>query len=210
MRKAWRLWLGAMLVLAMVAGVTADTLYLRDGTRVDGELLTVRNGVIEFQPDRGRLIRVDQVDVRAIEFDGRNIGRGGGGANAFAPSGGRRPAGLRERRVTVQARGGWTDSGIDLRAGQTMYFEASGQVTWGRGRRDGPAGERNSPENDARPLPSRPAAALIGRIGETGVPFFIGDDGESFRARDGGRLFLGVNDDFLQDNSGNFRVTVYY
>jgi hypothetical protein len=28
--------------------------------------------------------------------------------------------------------------------------------------------------------------------------------------RSSGRLYLGVNDDFLADNSGNFRVTVYY
>jgi hypothetical protein len=28
--------------------------------------------------------------------------------------------------------------------------------------------------------------------------------------RESGRLFLGINDDVLADNSGNFRVTVYY
>jgi hypothetical protein len=28
--------------------------------------------------------------------------------------------------------------------------------------------------------------------------------------RDGGCLYLGVNDDHLQDNSGSFRVTTYY
>ena len=28
--------------------------------------------------------------------------------------------------------------------------------------------------------------------------------------RSGGRLYLGVNDDVLTDNSGNFRVVVYY
>ncbi|MFP5379422.1 MAG: hypothetical protein ACLGHP_06680, partial [Vicinamibacteria bacterium] len=84
-----------------------------------------------------------------------------------------------------------------------------GQVTWGRGRRDGPAGERNSPENDARPLPTRPAAALIGRIGGD-EPFFIGDETGAIRVRESGRLHLGVNDDYLADNSGSFRVVVYY
>ena len=72
------------------------------------------------------------------------------------------------------------------------------------------AGERNSPRNDARPIPSRPAAGLIGRIGESGDPFFIGDDTSAIRMRSGGRLYLGVNDDFLKDNTGSFRVTVYY
>ena len=52
------------------------------------------------------------------------------------------------------------------------------------------------------------AAALIGRIGGSGV-FFVGSDRGDFRMRDSGRLYLSVNDDYLQDNSGAFRVTVY-
>ena len=28
--------------------------------------------------------------------------------------------------------------------------------------------------------------------------------------RESGRLSLGVNDDFLEDNRGSFRVTIYY
>jgi hypothetical protein len=28
--------------------------------------------------------------------------------------------------------------------------------------------------------------------------------------RNSGRLQLGINDEYLADNSGNFRVTVYY
>ena len=39
---------------------------------------------------------------------------------------------------------------------------------------------------------------------------FIGGDGGPFRARDTGRLYLGINDDVLTDNSGNLRVTVSY
>jgi hypothetical protein len=201
-----RFLLAVGLVVAAAAGLAADTLYLRDGTRVGGQLVSIRNGIVEFQPDRGRLIRVNLAEVQRIEFEGRRADRG---ASSFAP-GARRPAGLRERRVTVQARSGWTDTGIDVRAGQTVYFEATGQVTWGRGRRDGPAGERNSPDNDARPLPTRPAAALIGRIGEDSGAFFIGDEQGGIRVRESGRLFLGINDDYLLDNSGNFRVVVYH
>ena len=40
--------------------------------------------------------------------------------------------------------------------------------------------------------------------------FYIGNDNGPIRVRSSGRLFLGVNDDYLQDNSGNFRVVVYY
>jgi len=60
-------------------------------------------------------------------------------------------------------------------------------------------------------MPTRNAAALIGKIGEESTDyFFLGDQTGPIRIRAAGRLFLGVNDDFLNDNSGNFRVIVYY
>jgi hypothetical protein len=62
-------------------------------------------------------------------------------------------------------------------------------------------------ECDVRP---RQLAALIGRIGDRDNYFFIGDDSEAIRIRDSGRLFLGNDDDDLRDDSGAFRVTVYY
>ena len=121
-----------------------------------------------------------------------------------------RPPGLRERDVTVDAATAWRDTGIDLRAGQTVYFSASGRVRWGPDRQDGPEGEHGSPYNAGRPIPGRPAAALVGRVGEGSDNFFIGDDKGPVRVRASGRLYLGINDDFLKDNSGSFRVTVYY
>jgi len=110
--------------------------------------------------------------------------------------------------VIVSADAAWNDAGIDVRAGQTVYFEAQGRVRWGRDRQDGPAGERNSPSNPNRPMGNRNAAALIGKIGND--MFFIGDETGPVRMRAAGRLYLGVNDDVLTDNSGNFRVVVYY
>ena len=97
---------------------------------------------------------------------------------------------------------------VRLENGQTIYFAADGRIRWGRDRQDGPAGERNSPSNPNRPMGNRNAAALIGKIGED--MFFIGDETGPVRMRSGGRLYLGVNDDVLTDNSGNFRVVVYY
>jgi hypothetical protein len=99
---------------------------------------------------------------------------------------------------------------VDVRSGQQIYLSAQGQTRWGPDRRDGPEGERNSPSNPNRPLPDRPAAALIGRIGERQDYFFIGADQGPFRARDSGRLYLGINDDVLTDNSGSLRVTISY
>lgn len=201
-----------MTIAALIAGLpltlAADTLYLRNGTRVEGELTAVRGSTIEFEERRGfggsRTIRVDRDEVDRIDFDRFGGGRGG---NSAGLNGGR-PGGMRERAITVSATEPWTDTGVQVRGGQTIYIEASGQVRWGRDRRDGPAGEKNSPYNQARPLPSRPGAALIGRIGDD--VFFVGDDRGPIRVRGNGRLYLGVNDEYLDDNSGSFRVTVFY
>jgi hypothetical protein len=197
-------------IAAMIVPISlvADVLVLRDGTRVQGELSTVRGGVIEFEEQsfggRGRIVRVDREEVVRIEFDNRG---GGGGGGDF---GGGRPPGMRERTVNVAANVPWSDTGIDVRSGQTVYFNANGEVRWGRDRRDGPEGENNSPRNPGRPMPNRPGAALIGRVGDSNDPFFIGGDNGGIRVRSSGRLYLGINDEVLTDNSGAFRVTVSY
>jgi PA-IL-like protein len=115
----------------------------------------------------------------------------------------------RDRMITVPARQAWTDTGIDVKTGDVVRFSAEGTILWGAGREDGPAGEINSPMNDRRPVPARPAGALIGRIGTSPSDvFFIGDDRGSFRVRASGRLYLGVNDHYFGDNSGSFEVRV--
>jgi hypothetical protein len=201
---------GALLfIAAATASLTADTLVMRDGRRIQGELRSVRDGVIEFAEQRygsTRTLRVSRDEVVRIELDEDTPGYG-------TPPGDEptRPLGLRERDVTVEGRVAWKDTGIEVRSGQTVYFEATGRVTWGPDRRDGAAGEKNSPRNPNRPMPNRPAASLIGKIGaESSDYFFIGGDEGPIRIPARGRLFLGINDDYLIDNSGSLRVTVYY
>jgi hypothetical protein len=202
--------LAVVLIFGAESQMLADVLVLRDGRRVDGVLVGVRGETLEFEHqsgrDRGRVVRYDRADVRTIEFNTGSFG------NRYRedgfPGGGR--AGLRERSVQVDARTSWTDAGIDVRPGQQMIFTATGQVRWGPNRRDGAGGERNSPFNQGRPMPDRNAAALIGKIGENGDPFFIGDAKEAIRVRGSGRLYLGLNDDYLGDNSGSLRVVVSY
>jgi hypothetical protein len=210
--------------MVVLAGATlaADTLVLRNGDRVQGRLVSVRDGVLEFEEERGgrnRVVRLDLDDVRSIELDrgrytfgDRDTGRDGGrdrDGRAGTGAGFERPRGLRERELSVASHVAWTDAGIDVRAGQVVYFDATGRVRWGPRRQDGPEGEDDSPRNPARPIPGRPAAALIGRIGQD-APFFIGDDREGIRMPSSGRLSLGINDDVLTDNSGEFRVTVSF
>lgn len=210
-----------VLVVALLSGLPAileaDVLVLRNGQRIQGQLITVRGGVIEFEERRGygsgRTVRLNRSEVVRIEIDdnsGDNYNPGGGYNPGGDYNSGRPPSGLRERQTTVAANVPWNDTGIEVRAGQTVYFEPRGEIRWGRDRRDGPEGEKNSPNNPNRPIPSRPAGALIGRVGNGNDFFFIGADNGPVRMRSNGRLYLGVNDDFLQDNSGNFQVVVRY
>lgn len=191
------------LLIAAGSIVWADTLVLRDGRRIQGELVGVSGREVEFE-QRGnrRIVRIPRRDIARIEFDDSGRDRDDRVDSGI-------PRGMRERQVNVTAREQWTDTGIDVRAGQTIYFTSSGETRWGPNRRDGAEGERNSPYNAGRPLPDRPAAALLGRIGDRDV-FFIGGDQGPFRVRSSGRLFLGINDDVLTDNSGSLRVVVSY
>ena len=207
--------LAASLGLAVVlsTSVLADTLVMTSGRRVQGELIAVVGQEIEFEERVGqtrRMIRVPREQVVRVEFISQPEVQPMYGNH---PETGALviPRGMRERLVNVVGNERWIDTGIDLRDGQQIYFMASGEVRWGpRNRKDGAAGERNSPVNNLRPIPDRPAAALIGRIGDGHDIFFIGADAGPFRARQTGRLYLGINDDWLEDNTGALRVKVSY
>jgi hypothetical protein len=198
--------------ITATAFVHADTLVLNDGRRLQGELLGVYGREVEFEERAGgrrRTVRILRHEIDRIEFTRGGLDQGRRDEDRDEPIGGPQ-RGMRERQVVVDAREQWTDTGIDVRAGQQIYFSSQGETRWGRDRRDGAQGERNSPLNPNRPLPDRPAAALIGRIGDRNQYFFIGGDAGPFRARDSGRLYLGINDDVLTDNSGNLRVTISF
>jgi hypothetical protein len=195
----------SLIIVTVTVAISADTLVLTNGRRIQGELLGVFGREIEFEERSGsgrRILRVPRNEIARIEFVEDEFNRG----NDVGPT---IPRGMRERTVTVGAREGWTDTGIDVRAGQQVYFQTSGEWRWGPNRRDRGAGERNSPFNPNRPLPDRAGGALIGRVGERDM-FFVGADTGPFRVRGNGRLFLGINDDGLDDNTGFLRVVVSY
>jgi hypothetical protein len=112
--------------------------------------------------------------------------------------------------ITVPATTRWTDSGIDVGAGDVVSFSIAGTVTLGDDRSLGAEGDLDAAAPaPRRPMPDRPAGALIGRIGTSpDDTFFIGAERLPFRIRTSGRLYLGVNDDTLDDDSGAFQVAV--
>ena len=222
----------AALALAAAYEASADVLVMGDGRRIRGELISVNRGQVIFDEarpgsSRPRRLRVTKDEVARIvlrentleddeDLDTMDDGPFGPGRDddRDGPFGRERdrdpdrPFG-RDRMITVAARRAWTDTGIDVRTGDVVRFAAEGTVLSGAGREDGPAGEINSPIDDRRPVPARPAGALIGRIGTSPLDvFFIGGDRGAFRVRASGRLYLGVNDHYHGDNSGSFEVRV--
>ena len=111
--------------------------------------------------------------------------------------------------LVVPAEDRWTNTGIAVNAGDRLRFSANGTIGMSEGGGDlaDPAGARSGRRAANAPMPNAPAGALIGRIGN-GAPFLIGSNTGPIAAPQAGRLYLGVNDDHLPDNSGEFRVTV--
>jgi hypothetical protein len=102
----------------------------------------------------------------------------------------------------------WTDTGINVRAGDTLVFDAQGTVRLSDNGNDiaEPAGARSGRRAAEAPIVNQPAGAVIARIGNSDT-FFVGNR-RSMRAQASGRLYLSVNDDYLADNSGDFQVNV--
>ena len=108
----------------------------------------------------------------------------------------------------VESRVRWTDTGIDARADQTIAFDARGTVRLGPTENEvaGVDGTLSRRRDSGAPMANQAEGALIARIGNSPV-FFVGDL-NSVRAPATGRLYLGVNDGDLGNNSGDFQVVV--
>jgi hypothetical protein len=102
----------------------------------------------------------------------------------------------------------WNDTGLHVREGELVKIDSSGTVQLSADPADngGPGGVLSGRRAPSAPLASRPAGALIARVGDSG-PIFVGTN-TSCRAPANGQLFLGVNDDHLGDNKGEFRVRI--
>jgi EF hand domain-containing protein len=117
-------------------------------------------------------------------------------------------SGSNETEVQVPSNQRWYDTGIDVRSGDIIDFRATGTIRMSTNGNDSasPSGAWNGRTADNAPFRDRPAGALIGHIGN-GAPIFMGDNGRVNVATTG-RLYLSVNDDFLQDNTGEYRVMI--
>jgi hypothetical protein len=107
---------------------------------------------------------------------------------------------------TVSSKQQWTPTGLTVRRGEPLTFEVSGEFRIGGPGAPMATAGGSSDNNAGNPIPTAPTGALIGRIGN-GQPFLIGTQNR-VQVPAAGQLFLGVNDSYLQDNEGEFRVEI--
>jgi hypothetical protein len=102
---------------------------------------------------------------------------------------------------------GWTNSGWVVKKGQRIRISADGQVSLGKGKTSTASGIGDL-KDDQKLLKNVPTGALIAVIGDDNNDFlYIGSEREFTAARDGA-LFLGLNEGYLDDNSGALNVKV--
>jgi hypothetical protein len=206
-----------LIVLGSVSIAAADTIYLRGGTTLRGNVLgfingrfaiqLTSNGTVTINPGNnrtgisnttgttrnvsaGEVIFLRPRDIDRIEIDGRSLD----------------DARYQTRTVDVSLGANWVDSGIDLRRGERVRVDASGTIYAGR-MRITPAGLSTTDPNS--PLPRAAEGELIAVIGnDYDSPIIeIGASREFVADRDG-RLYLTVNRGNYTDARGAFSARI--
>jgi hypothetical protein len=185
-----------------------------------GHLLVMRNG----ETKRGHFVNIIGGDTVRWQDDGagtremsvRDVARiylnAGSARNTFnvpaaAPQmAASTPSG---RQINVPTNSAWVDTGMLVRRGQRLRIVGTGDARLSDNGDDvaSPAGAKSYRFSPKAPLPTIPVGALIARIGNGGA-FPIGHTENAFTMPGAGRLFLGINDDYVGDNVGTYTVYV--
>lgn len=113
-------------------------------------------------------------------------------------------------RVRVRAdnsANGWTDSGLMVRRGQRLRVSAEGRISLGQGRFSTPTGLPRVADTE-KLMREEPTGALIAVIGDDNDEFILIGGRREFTASRDGRLFLGVNEGNLNDNTGTYDALI--
>jgi hypothetical protein len=187
-------------------------LLLKGGSSVKGRLVSIEGSEREKsnpQPTTVvfRTTSGEERRVRLSEVGRLYLGRYPGAAPADNPptASGPAPGGA----VTVNANQRWVSTGVTVARDEQVSFNSSGEVQLSPDGSDvaTTGGSKLGRRLSDGPLPGQLAGALIGRVGN-GRAFGIGNQAGPLRMPDDGLLYLGVNDDNVDDNRGAFTVTV--
>ncbi|HEY8203494.1 MAG TPA: hypothetical protein VIF81_02115 [Pyrinomonadaceae bacterium] len=223
------------LVFAAALPVLADTIRLKDGSVIRGQIVSFKNEqftILVGSGARGRKSRITvyMEDVESIEFDGAPADEASNTSTApsqppYQPPVNPRPSNPPPTQpsnstsanptffnVNVRVRAdnssnGWTNSGLVVRRGQRLRINATGRVNLGN---KGSANADGLPNVQDREklMRNQPTGGLIAVIGDDNDDFIFIGSSRDFVAQRDGVLFLGVNEGNLADNSGTFEVVI--
>ena len=114
--------------------------------------------------------------------------------------------------VQIPANQPWTDTQVACQEGDMLDVTAIGSIFHNTSDPKSAVGPDGSTDRALRKynvpgLPDANHGSLIGRVGDTGDPFFVGSRG-SYLCERAGTLFLRINDTGVANNSGAFVATV--
>jgi len=234
-RFLFRLSIVFALVFAAALPVLADTIRLKDGSVIRGQIVNFRNEqftILVGSGARGRKSRITvyMEDVESIEFDGAPADEASNSSTApsqppYQPPVNPRPSNPPPTQpsnstssnptffnVNVRVRAdnssnGWTNSGLVVRRGQRLRINATGRINLGNKGASNADGLPNVQDRE-KLMRTQPTGGLIAVIGDDNDDFIFIGSSRDFVAQRDGVLFLGVNEGNLADNSGTFEVVI--
>lgn len=231
MSRLFRLLATTLVILALTSLAFADTVRLKDGSRIKGKIVSFGGGkfiVAMGEGSRRRELTFMADEVESIEFDkpaANDISNRNASyvepepvappkvvtSTAKPPSsstaGKLSPIEWQIKVLADNTANGWTNSGWVVKKGQRVRISGDGTISLGKNRKSTASGVSEY-EDTQKLLKNVATGALIAVIGDDNNDFiYVGAEREFTAARDGA-LFLGVNEGHLDDNSGSFNVKV--
>jgi hypothetical protein len=190
---------------------TQQAVVLRDGNVIRGQVIEIgHEDTADEKTPFNVIVRTEAGEERRLPVN--QVGRVYFSSPGAVATSGKEEAQLQAATgdgIVVSARQQWTPTGMTVRSGDRVTFQTSGEIQLSNDAKDvaGPAGALSQRKAPGSPLEGNFAGALIGRVG-TGEPFPIGGPSATVTMPAAGQLFLGINDDELSDNRGEFRVKI--
>ena len=186
---------------------------LRNGSSLTGRFVDIRGGEATAAPEENHsLIFRAGNEERRIGLDQvARIYFGNYPFNTTAATTPSAPANLPQGAIRVTANSTWVPTHIVVRQGDRLVFNVTGQVQLSDDAGDiaTAGGSHRGRKTQSAPIPQALAGALIAKVGNS-APFGIGDQTSAITMPARGELFLGVNDDHVNDNRGEFVVEIQH
>ena len=187
---------------------------LRGGSSMQGQFVDIRGGeagaageqhALIFRTTDGREQRVSLDNVARIYLGNFPTTTNAVNLGPTVITGDPVPPGA----VRVPGNATWVATPYTVRRGDRVSFNATGQVQLSDNPNDvaHSAGSLNQRYAAGSPLPQNFAGALIAKVGNSS-PFPIGNNTAPIVMPADGQLYLGINDDEVSDNRGEFIVQI--